>query len=58
MNRASTLLCSEKQVLLKRIKAVIKRCSLKYVFWNFKQAIADCIKFRQSPWESSDRVHL
>ena len=27
--RASTLRCSEKQVLLKRIKATINRCSLK-----------------------------
>ena len=29
---AATLRCSEKQVLPKRIKAAIKRCSLKQVF--------------------------
>ena len=58
MKRASTLRCSEKQVLLKRIKAAINRCFLKVIFWKFKQAITDCMKFRQSPWESSDGVHL
>ena len=47
MKRASTLRCTEKQVLLKRIKAAINRCFLKQVFWKFKQAITDCIKFGQ-----------
>ena len=58
MKRASTLRSSEKQVLRKRIKAAINKCFLKYVFWRFKQAITDCIKFRPSPWESSDGVHV
>ena len=49
MKEASTFRCSEKEVLLKLIKAAIKRCFLKQVFRNFKQAITDCIEFRQNP---------
>ena len=49
MKKASTLRCSEKQVLLKCIKAAIKMCSLKKVFWKFKQDITNCIKFQQNP---------
>ena len=50
MKKASALRSSEKEVLLKRIKTAINGCSLKEVFWKFKQAITDCIKSRQSPW--------
>ena len=46
MKEVSTL-GFEKNVLLKRIKAAIKRCSLKEVFWKFKQVLTDCIKLNK-----------